>query len=139
MSEKAVFKVFIEAPVERVWEELTRRDQPTPVFFGCALRVRGDNGDDGVLTSGAAIRMRTKDGKHTVVVGDVTEFDPPRRFAHTFRLTTEDDPPCTVVYDLEPAGGGTNFTLTILDLPEGTKTAKHMLQGGPFITATLKG
>lgn len=139
MGEKAVFKVFIEAPVERVWQELTRRDEPNPVFFGCALRVRGDDGDNGVLGPGAGIRMRTKDGKYTAVVGDVTEFDPPRRFAHTFKFTAEDDPPCTVVYDLEPVEGGTNFTLTILDLPAGTKTAKHMRQGGPFITATIKG
>ena len=33
---------------------------------------------------------------------EVTEFDPPRRFAHTFRFTQYDDPECTVLYEIVP-------------------------------------
>jgi hypothetical protein len=54
------------------------------------------------------------------------------------KFTAYDDPECTVVYDLEPVGDGVDFTLTILNAPEGTKTAKDMLRGGPFITRNLK-
>jgi hypothetical protein len=43
-----------------------------------------------------------------------------------------------VIYDLEEVAGGTRFTLTIEDLPAGTKTAKQMMQGGTMICNTLK-
>ena len=49
--------------------------------------------------------MRTKNGKYTGVVGEILEFDPPRRYAHTMRFTQMDDPPCTVTYDLTQEGG----------------------------------
>jgi hypothetical protein len=82
--------------------------------------------------------MRTPDGKYTGVVGEILELDRPHRFAHTFRFTNYDDPPCSVLYELEEVEGGVQFTLTIRDLPEGTKTAKQMLQGGKMIVNTLK-
>jgi len=43
-----------------------------------------------------------------------------------------------VIYELEPEGDGVRFTLTIVDLPEGTKTAKNMTSGGKMIVNTLK-
>ena len=82
--------------------------------------------------------MRTPDGKYTVVVGEILECEPPRRFAHTFRFTNYDDPECRVIYDLAQSEGGVEFTLTVTDLPEGTKTAKQMVQGGKMIVKTLK-
>jgi hypothetical protein len=72
------------------------------------------------------------------VAGDVVEFDPPHRYAHTMKFTAYDDPETTVVYDLKKVGDGVEFTLTIKDMVEGSKTAKDMLRGGPFITKTLK-
>lgn len=129
---RAKFRVFIGAPPEAVWAEITRTDRPIPAFFN----TRMDAG--GPLVPGVRIAMRTPNGKHTGVVGEVLEFDPPRRFSHTFRFTSHDDPECRVVCELEPAPGGTTFTLTIEDLPPGTKTAKQMLQGGKLICGTLK-
>ena len=90
------------------------------------------------LEKGAPIRMRSRSGKYTSVVGDVVEFDPPHRYAHTFKFTAYEDPPCTVIYDLKEVGDGVEFTLTIANIPAGTKTAKEMLRGGKFITGTLK-
>ncbi|HYD00616.1 MAG TPA: hypothetical protein VEB22_05265 [Phycisphaerales bacterium] len=45
-----------------------------------------------------------------------------------------------MTYDLKPLSGGaaTEFTLTVDDLPVGTKTAKQMEMGGKVITKTLK-
>ena len=42
------------------------------------------------------------------------------------------------IYDLEVVDGGVQFTLTIEDLPQGTKTAKQMIQGGTMIVNTMK-
>ena len=57
---------------------------------------------------------------------------------HTFRFTSHDDPPCRVVYELVPKSGGTEFIMTLHDLPSGTKTAKQMKQGGSMICNVLK-
>lgn len=125
------FAVLIKGSIEDVWHEITRTDQPIPAFFNSRMHV-------GTLEPGARIAMRTADGRYTGVVGEILEFDPPRRFVHTFRFTNFDDPECTVAFDLEEAEGGTRFTMTITDLPVGTKTAKQIVQGGTMIVNTLK-
>ena len=127
----AKFEVVIHGSVEDVWEEITRTDRPIPAFFNARMDTRG-------LAPGNAIAMRTPDGTYTGVVGEVLGLDPPRRFVHTFKFTAYDDPACIVAYDLEPVADGVRFTLTIHDLPTGTKTAKQMTQGGRLIVNTLK-
>ncbi len=125
------FRVMIDGAIEDVWQEITRTDAPIPAFFNTRMDVTR-------LAEGSKIAMRSPDGKYTGVVGTILELDPPRRFAHTFKFTNYDDPECRVVYDLEEVDGGVRFTLTITDLPEGTKTAKQMVQGGTMIVNTLK-
>ncbi len=126
-----MFRVEIAAPPEAVWQEITRTDAPIKAFFNSRM-------DAGALAPGATIAMRTPDGKYTGVVGKILEYDPPRRFAHTFRFTSYDEPECVVIYELHPTDTGTRFTLTIENLDMGTKTAKQMVQGGKLIVNTLK-
>lgn len=128
---RAKFRVFIRGTIDAVWHEITRTDAPIPAFFNTRMHTT-------TLAPGATIAMRSPDGKYTGVVGKVIEFNPPSRFAHTFRFTNLDDPECTMIYDLEETSGGVNFTLTIADLPVGTKSAKQMLQGGTLICNTLR-
>lgn len=130
-TERAVFKVFVKGTMEAVWRQITKTDEVQEVFFFSRMHTNG-------FKPGGKIRMRTPDGKYTTVAGEILEFDPPRRFAHTFRFTNLEDPECKVIYDLKDVEGGVEFTLTIDDLPVGTKTAKQMMQGGPMITGTLK-
>lgn len=126
-----MFRVTIASTIDAVWHEITKTDEPIPAFFNSQMHV-------GRLVAGSRLAMRTPDGKYTGVVGEILEFDPPRRFAHTFQFTNLDDPPCQVIYTLEEVSGGVQFTLEIADLPVGTKTAKQMLQGGKMIVNTLK-
>lgn len=130
-QEKAVFKVFIKGTIQAVWHEITKTDQAQGCMFNTCLCTDG-------LKPGGKIRMRTRSGKYTVVAGEVLEFDPPHRYAHTFRFTQYDDPPCKVTYDLKEVSGGVEFTLTLEDVPAGTKTAKQMTQGGTMIVNSLK-
>ncbi len=128
---KQVFRVIIQAPVEKVWATLTQKDVVLPFFFNSVMKTT-------TLAAGAPIQMRTPNGKYVAVVGDVLEFDPPRRFSHTFKFTNLDDPACVVTYELKPIEGGTEFTLTSERVPVGTKTEKYMAGGGKFIANVLK-
>ncbi len=129
---KEVFEVLIRGSIEDVWHEITKTDEVQGAMFNTQLHTDG-------LAPGGQIRMRTRNGKYTGVVGEILEFDPPHRYAHTFKFTNFDDPPCKVVMDLkEEADGQVRFTMTLLDLPAGTKTAKQMKQGGAMIVKTLK-
>jgi uncharacterized protein YndB with AHSA1/START domain len=130
-TERAVFKVFIRGTVDAVWREITKTDEAQACMFNMRLHTPG-------LRPGAPIRMRTKNGKYTGAVGDVLEFDPPHKYSHTFKFTSYDDPPCKVTYELKPVAGGVEFTMTLDDLPKGTKSTKQMVQGGQMIVNTLK-
>ncbi len=128
----AVFRVWIDASLEAVWNEITRTDEPIAAFFNNQMHLSG------ALQAGSRLAMRTKDGKWTGVVGEILEVEPHRRFAHTFKFTAYDDPECTVIYELEPKDGGVQFTLTVENIPTGTKTGKNMVSGGTMIVNTLK-
>jgi len=132
VAEKAIYKVFIAAPAETVWNELVKTDEVLPFFFGSVCKTTGE------LTVGAPFAMETPNGKHRSVVGEVLEFNPPHRYSHTFKFTGHDDPPCTVTYELIPVEGGTDFSLITTNVPAGTKTEKGMVQGGKFIVETFK-
>ena len=130
-TEKAVFEVVIKGSIEAVWHEITKQDAPQEAFFNSVMHVDRQE-------PGGQIRMRTANGKYTAVVGEILEFVPPKRYAHTMRFTQFDDAPCKVVYDLEQEGDQVRFRLTCLDMPAGTKSTKQMKQGGTMIVNTLK-
>ncbi len=132
-TERAQFEIHIRGTLEEVWRQITKTDEPQECFFNMYMDTPG-----GELGVGKPIRMRTKSRKYTGAIGDVLEFDPPYRFAHTFKFTHLEDQECTVIYELKESDGGVDFKLTLEDLPVGTKTAKQMKQGGTMIVNTLK-
>ena len=130
--EKNYFRVVIRAPIHSVWAELTREDTVLPFFFNSMCKT-----PDG-LKLGAPVRMVSKNGRNAAVVGDVIEFDPPYRYAHTFKFTSLEDPPCLIRYELKEVEGGTEFTLVSERVPSGTKSEQYMQSGGDFITKNFK-
>jgi uncharacterized protein YndB with AHSA1/START domain len=131
-AQDLVFRIVVNAPIERVWRELTKSGEAQGAIFNAWLHTRGG------LVPGAAMQMRTGSGKHTIVVGEVVECTPPHRFVHTHRFTQYDDPVCQVSYELEPVQGGVQVTLRVTGVMAGTKTAKDMAGGGTMIVNTLK-
>jgi uncharacterized protein YndB with AHSA1/START domain len=127
----AVYKVTIRGTIQQVWREITKTDSVQQAMFNMRLHTTA-------LRPGAPIRVRTKSGKYTPIVGEVLEYDPPHRYAHTFRFTQFDDPPCKVIYELREVPEGVEFTLRMEEMASGTKTAKQMAQGGKLIVNTLK-
>ncbi|MGB3625056.1 MAG: SRPBCC domain-containing protein [Henriciella sp.] len=132
-EDKQVYKVVIDAPIEVVWNTLVKTDEVLPFFFGAVCEAQ-----TGTLAPGNRMRMVTPNRKYASVVGEVIEFSPPHRYAHTFKFTQWDDEFCTVTYDLKETAEGVEFSLTTTGVPADSKTAKSMAQGGPFITQNLK-
>lgn len=128
---RLVSRITIRGRADAVWRELTKSDEPQAAVFNAWLHAQA-------MAPGARLQMRTVDGRNVLVVGTIVEFDPPRRFVHTFRFTQYDDPECTVIYDITPTAGGVEVTLTVDNLPVGTRTGKEMTSGSTAILKTLK-
>lgn len=126
-----VFRIVVQAPIERVWHELTKTGEAQGAVFNAVLHARA-------LTPGEPMQMRTGSGRHVIVVGDVLECRPPHVFAHTHRFTQHDDPLCTVRYELKALPQGVEVTLRVIDLTPGTASAKSMASGGDFILKNLR-
>jgi uncharacterized protein YndB with AHSA1/START domain len=130
-GERAVFRVFIKGPIDAVWREITKTDSVQRAMFNMRMHTPG-------LKVGAPFQMRSADGKIVGIVGEVLELDPPHRYVTTFRFTRFDDPPCKIIYELKAVAGGTEFVMTLEDLPPGTVTSKQMVQGSALILKALK-
>lgn len=128
---RQVFRVVIAGSQEAIFRELTATDRPLGAIFNSRMHTTR-------LNPGGRMQMRTPSGAHVMVEGDILEYSPPHRFVHTHKFTNHDDPVCRVTYELKPVAGGIEVTLTVDDVPVGTKTAKEMGKGGSFILDNLK-
>lgn len=133
IAKRQITRTFIKAPIETVWATLVATDKPLPFFFGGVCDVEG-----GTQQVGKPMRMLHPNRKIAMVVGEVLAFDPPSRYAHTFQMTNIDEPPCTVIYELTEAEGGTNFDLIIENAVEGSKLLKEMISAQGFISTNIK-
>ncbi len=127
-----VFKVTIRAPIERVFHELTRTDALQACFFNSWLVTPGQ------VEAGAPVQWQTPSRKNVAVLGVVLAYEPPRRFAHSFKFSRYDDAPFDIAYELNEARGGTEVTMTLTGVVAGTRSAKDATGGCRFILATLK-
>src|SRR6056297_1264754 len=129
MAEK-VYSIEIEAPVQRVWEEITRHGVVNRAMFGTVL--------DGEMTPGQSYRYTNRSDSHTFVMGEVLEVDPPRKLVHTFLFTLYPDEPTLVTWELAENAGRTTVTVTHERLDEGSKTHRDIQKGWPTILKLYK-
>ena len=100
-----VVSIHINAPVDRVWAEITKVGAVQRALFDTVLECE--------LRPGSRLRYCSRDRKRVFVVGEVVEVDPPRRFVHTYRFTTwKTDTATLVAWELADEAGGCRVTVT---------------------------
>lgn len=126
-----VFTVEIDAPIQRVWDEITKTESQNKPMFNTYRR--------GPMTPGSKYFCEDKNGKRVFTMGEIIEIDPPTRLVETFRFTWYDDEPTLVTWELsEPSAGKTKVVLTHAKLDPATKTHRDIQKGWPTILGLLK-
>lgn len=129
MIERA-FSIEIKAGIQRVWDEITRKGAPHQAMF--ATYLHGD------IKPGAIISYRDKSEKHTFVLGQVLEVEPPRKLVHTFRFSMEKDAATLVEWNLTEKNGVTTVHITHSRFEGETRTYKSVSTSWPKILGLYK-
>ena len=103
-ASERVASVFIEAPIQQVWNEITKTGSLQRPLYNTMLASN--------LTPGSRLRYTSSDGSRVFVVGEVIEVTPPNRFVHTYLMTMKPDLETTVEWELTEEGQGCRVTLT---------------------------
>ncbi|WP_432824227.1 SRPBCC family protein [Dactylosporangium sp. CA-092794] len=130
MSGTQVYKVYIKATPERIWEAITSPE------WNSRYGYRGTTELD--LRPGGAVRGLSNPGMIAAgapevgVDGEVLEADPPHRLVQTFRML------------MDPGTAAEGFTRLTYELKEGkdgvtSLTVTHELAGAPNLARVLAG
>jgi len=127
-----IYVTYIETTPDKLWAALTSSEFSRQYWFGTELRT------DWAIGSPFALVMN---GTPTDV-GEILEFDPPRRLSYTFRHVLQDElrneKTTKVVFKLEPHGKLVKLTLTHEGFAEASKLLDGISKGWPAILSSLK-
>lgn len=129
-----VFSIDINAPIERVWHEITAPGRKCRPMFDTIL-------EGSMTTPGSKIRYRSDNGKFVFILGHAKEASPPSngmaRLVHTFKFVHLPDDYSTVTWELSTIASGTRIKLTHRFDSE-TKTYDMVNKGWPTILSNFK-
>lgn len=125
-----VYTIDINAPIARVWEEITRA--------GTVCRPMYDTVMDGQFKAGSPYRYRSQSGKHVFTKGTVLEIDPPRKLVQTFQFTNIEEKPSLVTWTLDEIVGGQTRVTIVHSRFDGEQTIKAVDGGWPTILSLFK-
>ena len=128
---KEIYRVQINAPIEKVWSELVKTKSPRPFFWDGSW-------DTPEFAANQPYRITANNGKAVAVIGRILEMDPPHKLVHSFRLTGLPDEASKVTYTLAEKDGGTEFCLITENVLVGSKSEKSMDQGAKYIVENFK-
>lgn len=114
-----VYQVFIKAAPEQIWDAITKPDFTEKYFYGSRVTVTPD-----------AYTGRDGNG-NDLVIGEVAEFDPPRRLVHEWRSLYDPEmaleQASRVAWEIEPQESGYSLlTVTHDQLENSPKTAENV-------------
>lgn len=128
-----VFRVYIRATPERIWEALTKTEFTQKYFYGTSV--------ESTYEVGAQILSYGRDGT-LQRDGEVLESDPPRKLVTTWRALWDAEcaaePASRVTFEIEPTEPGICQVTVVHDqLEKSPKTAGSM-DGWAYILSGLK-
>lgn len=127
-----VYVTYIETTPDKLWEALTSSEFSKRYWWNTSVVSDWNVGSPFALV---------KDGT-TTDVGEVLEFDPPRRLSYTFHHILSEaarkERSTRVVFHLEPAGKLVKLTLTHEDFAAGSVILDGISKGWPAILSSLK-
>jgi uncharacterized protein YndB with AHSA1/START domain len=128
-----VYEVEIEAPPEKVWEALN--DPKQEYNAGWTLESEGQ-------APGSAYAFRDDQGV-ALIVGEIVEFDPPRRLvttsSHQWSEAVRSEKPSRVTYEITPTASGCKLTVVHDGFESEDSPTYRAVEGGwPPILEALK-
>jgi uncharacterized protein YndB with AHSA1/START domain len=114
-----VLSVEIKAPIQKVWQEITKT--------GAVQRSLNNTVLESAMTVGSKLRYYSPSKKRVFVVGEIVEISAPRRFSHTWKFTMSPDDFTLVTWELSEApGNACRVTLTHSRWTEAAKSYKNV-------------
>jgi len=125
-----VMSIDIQAPVQRVWDEITKLGKVQRFIYNTVL--------DTALRPGARLRYYSPNRKRVFVVGEILAVEPPKKFSHTYLFTMQNEQPSVVTWELSDIPGGCRVKLTHSGFTDQVKTHKSHAGGWRQILGLLK-
>ncbi len=128
-----VYRIYIQAPPERVWRAITDGDETERYYFGTRVNSSWKVGDP--------VTYDYPDG--TIAAdGEVVSVEPPARLEITFRARWDPEMEAEgfvhQVWEIEASRGISKVTVTTKGLTPGSRTAEEFGGGIVFIVSGLK-
>jgi DNA-binding transcriptional ArsR family regulator/uncharacterized protein YndB with AHSA1/START domain len=128
-----VHVVHIRTTPEKLWAALTQPELTRQYYYHTDVIT------DWKIGSRIEYLRVAPDGKKEIALaGEVLEFAPHTRLAHTFSFPSNDDEPTKVTYELEPIGEMVKLTMTHEGFAGETKTYQSIKGGWTPIFDGLK-
>ena len=121
-----IYRVFIKATPEQIWDAITTPEFTTRYFFGARIEVTPERR-----------RSWSPDGSQSWGDGAVMEYDPPRRLVHEWRSLYDPDlaaeEPSRVTWEIEPQEGGYALLTVTHDQLEGAPRTAESVSGAGWM------
>ena len=102
--EDRVLSIDIEAPRQRVWDEITKTGKVQRALYNTVLETD--------LMPGSRLRYYSTSKKRVFIVGEIVEVTPPSKFSHTYMFLQMASAPTLVTWELEETASGCRVTIT---------------------------
>ncbi len=128
-----IYKAYIRASVEDVWQAIVDGDKTVQYFYG--TRVESD------WNVGSS--MNYYDGNGGLVSeGEIIAIDPPKRIEFTFQALWDEafvkEGPAREVWAINELNGMAELTIELYDVDIDSKTYDDFVNGFPYIVSGLK-
>jgi uncharacterized protein YndB with AHSA1/START domain len=126
-----VYRVYIRATPEAIWDAITRPEWTEKYGYGGAVEY--DLRPGGAYRALTSEAMRAHGAPDVAVDGEVIEADPPRRLVQTWRMVMDPEMAAEgftrLTHEIEPIEGGVTKLTIVHDL-EGAPRLAELLAGG---------